>query len=261
MMRTILIDDEALAVSRLATGLSAIPDVTIVATALDARTGIDLIEHHRPDLVFLDIEMPEMNGIALAERLAAMPDPPEIVFVTAFDRYAAQAFEVDAADYLLKPVSGDRLRMGIARALRRRNQRDLPVDPDKSSAFERADSAPDKAGGFENTLWVPVRQGSILLPVSSINVIEAAKDYVLLHTEAKSHILRAKMSDLEHRLDPTIMLRVHRSYMVRVATVTGVERPGRGTLRLKLSDESVIQVGPVYIDEVIQALGLATFSS
>lgn len=251
VMRAILIDDEALAIERLATGLAAIPEVTVVATATGAAEGLSLIEQLCPDLVFLDIDMPGMSGIALAKQLMEQATSPEIVFVTAFDQYAAQAFDIEAADYLLKPVGAERLRMGVARALRRRRTR---VTDDGASVHAASPLTP--IGSYDNALWVPVKQGSVLLPVETINLIEAAKDYVLLHTDLKAHILRAKMSELEQRLDPKVLLRVHRSYMVRLATVTAVERPGRGMLRLRLADDSSVQVGPLYMDEVAEALKL-----
>jgi len=261
-MRAILIDDEPLATDRLATGLAVIPGITVVATAMNGTDGLHLIEQLKPDIVFLDIEMPGMNGIELAEQLSRLPDPPETIFITAFDRFATQAFTVEAADYLLKPVSAERLSLAVARAIKRWGLRravsrnhELERQLQVTAPIPAVDATPD-ADGYVSALWVPVKAGRVLLPVASINFIEAARDYVLLHTDLKAHILRAKMTDLERKLDPQQVLRVHRSFMVRIANVAGVERPGRGALRLRMRDGTAIQVGPLYIDDAIRSLGL-----
>lgn len=261
-MRAILIDDEPLATDRLATGLAVIPGITVGATAMNGTDGLHLIEQLKPDIVFLDIEMPGMNGIELAEQLSRLPDPPETIFITAFDRFATQAFTVEAADYLLKPVSAERLSLAVARAIKRWGLRravsrnhELERQLQVTAPIPAVDATPD-ADGYVSALWVQVKAGRVLLPVASINFIEAARDYVLLHTDLKAHILRAKMTDLERKLDPQQVLRVHRSFMVRIANVAGVERPGRGALRLRMRDGTAIQVGPLYIDDAIRSLGL-----
>lgn len=116
--------------------------------------------------------------------------------------------------------------------------------------------APAAESRYDQGIWVPGRQGAVLVPVSMIDWIEAARDYVLLNTSLKSHILRARMNDIEQRLDPALMLRIHRSHIVRIGAVVGVERPGKGALRVVLSDGAVLQVGPNYQANVEAVLKL-----
>ena len=263
MMRVLLVDDEPLALERMRVALATIPGVELVGTAGDGLEAGERIRALKPELVLLDIQMPGLSGMELAQSLGEAPDRPEIVFITAFDRFAAEAFDVDAVDYLLKPVSFDRLRMAIERARRRRALLDADGRAQELSAVVtalRADARPPAEQPGENAydagIWVPGRQGAVRVPVDTIDRIEAARDYVLLNTSIKSYILRAKMNELERRLDPRMMVRIHRSHMVRLGAVTGIERPGKGSLRLILSDGANLQVGPNYQDQVVRALRL-----
>ena len=243
-MRILLVDDEPAALERLAALLSQSPDVSVVGTARNGREAAQAIADLHPDLVLLDIQMPEASGLAVA---AALPpeDRPEIIFVTAFELYAADAFEVEAADYLLKPVRFDRLRQAIERARRRQSQR---------TALARAADAPadEDPDGF----WVQVRTGFVRVPLGDIDWIEAAKDYVLLHTATRSHIHRATMNALERKLNPAELTRVHRSAFVRPARVAEVKRLGKGLISLVLQDGVNVAVGPSYVNAVTERLAL-----
>ncbi|MDG2534222.1 LytTR family DNA-binding domain-containing protein [Sphingomonas sp. HITSZ_GF] len=262
MMRILLVDDEPLALERLSFALRAIPDVEIVGTASDGFQARDQIAALEPDLAILDIQMPGLSGIDLAQSLSESARPPEIMFVTAFNRFALDAFSVEAVDYLLKPVSFDRLRIGIERVRRRLRMLDAEGRAAELATIVtelRADGetqAQPVRGAYDSGIWVPGRQGSVRVPIDSIDRIEAARDYVLLNTPYKSYIMRAKMNEIEQRIDPSVIVRVHRSHMVRIAAVTGVERPGKGLLRLLLNDGTRLQVGPNYQDQVVQRLGL-----
>jgi two-component system, LytTR family, response regulator len=251
MMRVLLVDDEPLALDRLKVGFDAIEDVEVAGTASD---GVEII---------LDIQMPGRSGMEIARALRPEECRPEVIFVTAFDRFATDAFEVEAADYLLKPVAFDRLRLGVERARRRRALREAEgrvAELGATLAALRGDAravpAPAAESPYDQGIWVPGRQGAVLVPVSMIDWIEAARDYVLLNTSLKSHILRARMNDIEQRLDPALMLRIHRSHIVRIGAVVGVERPGKGALRVVLSDGAVLQVGPNYQANVEAVLKL-----
>lgn len=250
-MRVLLVDDEPLALDRLKVGFERITDVVVAGTACDGIEAAEQIRTLEPDLVILDIQMPGQSGMDIARALQPGGNRPEIIFVTAFDRFATDAFEVEAADYLLKPVAFDRLKLGVERARRRRALRDMEARTTPAAATPAPVESPHDQG-----IWVPGRQGAVLVPVSTIDWIEAARDYVLLNTPLKSHILRARMNDIEKRLDPGVMLRVHRSHIVRIGAVVGVERPGKGALRVVLSDGAVLQVGPNYQDAVEAALKL-----
>lgn len=246
-MRILLVDDEPAALERLAALLSQSPDVSVVGTARNGREAAQAIADLHPDLVLLDIQMPEASGLAVA---AALPpeDRPEIIFVTAFELYAADAFEVEAADYLLKPVRFDRLRQAIERARRRQSQRTALARAADALAAP-ADKDPD---GF----WVQVRTGFVRVPLGDIDWIEAAKDYVLLHTATRSHIHRATMNALERKLNPAELTRVHRSAFVRPARVAEVKRLGKGLISLVLQDGVNVAVGPSYVNAVTERLAL-----
>ncbi|MDP3592607.1 LytTR family DNA-binding domain-containing protein [Phenylobacterium sp.] len=246
-MRILLVDDEPAALERLAALLSQSPDVSVVGTARNGREAAQAIADLHPDLVLLDIQMPEASGLAVA---AALPpeDRPEIIFVTAFELYAADAFEVEAADYLLKPVRFDRLRQAIERARRRQSQRTALARAADALAAP-ADEDPD---GF----WVQVRTGFVRVPLGDIDWIEAAKDYVLLHTATRSHIHRATMNALERKLNPAELTRVHRSAFVRPARVAEVKRLGKGLISLVLQDGINVAVGPSYVNAVTERLAL-----
>lgn len=245
-LRVLLVDDEQLAIDRLSDFLSDIEAVEVVGTAQTARAASEGISNLQPDLVLLDIQMPGRSGMALAADL----DPeckPEIIFVTAFEHFAPDAFAVDAADYLLKPVRFDRLKQAIVRAQRRIQL--------KASAAH-GENAIAEAGRYTREIWVNVRDGQVRLDVDLIEWIEAAKDYVLLHTSTRSYLHRVSMSTLEDRLDPRALMRVHRSTFVRLSLVERLERPGKGSLNLVLRDGAIVQVGPSYVKDVLRTLAV-----
>lgn len=260
-MRVLLVDDEPLALGRLKVAFEGVPDTQVVGTAADGEAAAARIAELAPDLVILDIQMPGLSGMDLAQALAGSPGRPEIVFVTAFNRFAIEAFEVEAADYLLKPVSFDRLRLAVERVRRRRRLLDADgrvaeLTAVVSALRDDADTGPAAGAAYEEGIWVPGRKGAVRVPVDTIDRIEAARDYVLLNTSLKSYILRATMNELERRIDPRVMVRIHRSHMVRIAAVVAVERPGKGNLRVIMSDGANLQVGPNYQQQVSEALAL-----
>ena len=238
-LRILLVDDEQLAIDRMRGLLEDIADIEIVGSASNARAARGAIGEHKPDLVFLDIQMPGGSGMALAADLP-LQERPEIVFVTAFEHFAPDAFDVDAADYLLKPVRYDRLKQAITRARRRI----------RLAAAEGA-AAAAQDDRFLREIWVSLRGAQVRVGVEMIDWIEAAKDYVLLHTATRSYLHRISMSALEARLNPEELLRVHRSAFVRPSLVERVERPGKGSLNLVLRDGAIVQVGPNYVKDVM----------
>jgi len=245
-LKVLLVDDEPAALERLSALFAQIPDTRLVGVARNGREAGQAIADLSPDLVMLDIQMPELSGLALASQLP-VEARPEIVFVTAFEVYAADAFAVEAADYLLKPVRFDRLRQAVERARRRRALR---------KAFEQAEATPVRDNDLDG-IWVATRQGHVRVAVSEIDWIEAAKDYVLLHTATRSHIHRITMSALEQGLDPSKMIRVHRSAFVSPDRVEAVNRLGKGLIALVLRDGVAVPVGPTYVKAVQARLGLA----
>jgi len=253
-MRVLLVDDEALALDRLRTFFADIEGVELVGQASDGNEALERIKELTPELVIMDVQMPGKNGLAAAADIDLEPRP-EVIFVTAHEHYAPDAFEVDAADYLLKPVRFDRLRQAVDRARRRRAQRDSMGRAEQLEAEMAELRSGGAAGPADDGFWVPERHGQRRVPIASIEWIEAARDYVLLHTELRSHMLRITMAALEERLAGSPLLRVHRSAFVRPDRVTEVVRSGR-SLSLLLADGAEVQVGPSYVQAVKSALGL-----
>lgn len=255
-LRVVLVDDEPLGLERLRAAFEGLAGATVVGVAADGLEAAGVIAALKPDLVILDIQMPGQDGIAVAAGLDA-GSAPEVVFVTAFDHYAPAAFEVEAADYLLKPVKFERLRVAVDRARRRRELRDRAgraAELESVLASLKAAQRPDApAAGYDDELWAPGRNGIVRVPVAAIDWIEAARDYVLLHTSVRSHILRATMASLEKRLDPRQMLRVHRSAFVRPDAITALQRLGKGLYAVVLRDGAVVQVGPTYAEDLLAA--------
>ncbi|MBB4840874.1 DNA-binding LytR/AlgR family response regulator [Sphingomonas kyeonggiensis] len=233
-----LVDDEPKATMLLSMQLAEMDDVTVVGTAADGDAAFAAVSQLRPDLVFLDIEMPGRSGIEVARRLIAT-SKVEVIFVTAFSDFAAEAFNLEAVDYLLKPVRPDRLRETLRRARRRLQQ--------------RTGAHPSTAAG-QDTIWVPSRHGGVRVSISDIRRIEAARDYALLYTDTHTHIIRTTMRDLEQKLDSRQLLRIQRSLFVRPDIVVRVERSGRRISRVETDDGAILEVGASYASRVAQAL-------
>lgn len=255
-MRVVLVDDEPLALRRLAMTLQDIAGIELVGTARDGISAADVIANTAPDLVILDIQMPGRSGLSLAAALPA-EKRPEVVFVTAFEHYAPDAFEVEAADYLLKPVRPERLRQAIERVRRLLALKRSQAKAGTADIVAGTEPAIDESSGeFINALWIPTKGGETRVGAQSIIWIEAAADYVILHTHLRSHMVRATISGLEKVFSPTLIRRVHRSSMVNLTTVEQVKRPGRGGLILVLTDGTEVTVGPNYAEAVSAALKL-----
>ncbi|MFN8546633.1 MAG: response regulator [Candidatus Eisenbacteria bacterium] len=239
MIRAYIADDEALAREGLRLRLDPAPDVEIVGEAASGRVAVEGILALRPDLVFLDIEMPELNGF---EVIAAVGSEhlPRVVFVTAFDQYAIRAFDAHAVDYLLKPVSAARLAEALARV-----RRDLALHSPLEAAARVNELLESRTPGDHWLDRFVVSEGDrvILVRVEEVDWIGAAGNYVELHLGARTLLLRERMSELADRLDPLRFARIHRSSIVNLARVRKLlpERHGDGVLvlesgaRLKIS--------------------------
>lgn len=251
-MRIVIAEDEPLALEGLQRTLASFPGLEIVGSASDGDQALSLIIEKRPDLALLDIAMPRLSGLDVARLAAQSARPPLCAFLTAYADFAVNAFALDALDYVLKPFTADRLSDTIGRARRRLAQTTGP-----SPLF--VDILPDNqtAATFDDEFWVPTKLGFRRLPVSDIVWIEAARDYVLLHSDTRTDIVRARMNDLEQRLDPRIMRRVHRSHFVNPAAVVEVQQLSRSPLTLVLSTGQRIDVGRSYLNNVRRIIGPA----
>lgn len=243
-IRTLIADDEPLARERLRHLLASANDVEIIGEARDGDEAASMVDDLDPELLLLDIDMPGRTGVALARSLSDRPDPA-IVFVTAHYQFAVEGFEMNAVDYLLKPVSEERLAMALARVRRRRQPGGRIQGPASSEP-----SVIPAEGEFSGALWVQKRQGLVQVDVQDIEWIEAAGDYVVLHTSAQAHMLRATMDGLARQLDPAVMLRVSRSAFVNRPRVQRVHRIGRGAMVLVLESGAAVRVGVTFRDAI-----------
>jgi len=234
--RVLVVDDEPLARGMVGAIVQADPDVAAVVECGDARQVLALIAEHRPHILFLDIEMPEMSGIGVAEMVDDAG--PAIVFVTAFSQYATRAFDVKAIDYVLKPFSDDRLRDALERAKRRIRERrlgELAHELSSLSANLPDRAAPAADGGAKSYLQrlaFKVGDRSVVLKTTEIHWIEAEDYYVLLHTARGRHLVRVSMASLEAELDPAVFVRAHRAAIVNLDAVQELATKDGSCLRL-----------------------------
>lgn len=212
-LRCLLVDDEPLARRGLRYRLNAIGDIDIVGEAGNGREALGLIGQFDPDLVFLDIQMPGIDGFGM---LRALPVArwPWIIFTTAYDQYALDAFRVHAVDYLLKPIEDERLRIAVARARKLKELDEIEAQHARLLALVGADQAKALGDGGDDRLTLKDGSTLIRVPLADIRWIDAAGDYVVVHTADTNHIARASLRDLSERLPPDRFIRIHRSTIV-----------------------------------------------
>ena len=235
MPRVLIVDDEPLARRRLDILLKAIPDVEVAGAAQDGAAARRMIGELRPDVMLLDIKMPGLNGFQLLDALPA-GTAPIVIFVTAFDHYAVEAFKRAAFDYLLKPVEPERLRAAIGRAreaLTTRGATERVRELEEIIGNLRQGDAA-AAPRFDREVWVHDRNDRLSLPVAAIDWVGAERDYVRIHAGGRSYLVRQAMGALEAKLDPTVFRRIHRSSLVRLDRIVRL-RSGFGRCSVVLS--------------------------
>ncbi|HEX2794299.1 MAG TPA: LytTR family DNA-binding domain-containing protein [Croceicoccus sp.] len=258
-IRTILVDDEKLAIQGLQLRLEPFSDIEVIATCSNGREAIRAIKTEKPDLVFLDIQMPGFDGFSVVKGVMDV-DPPLFIFVTAYSEHALKAFEANAVDYLMKPVEEDRLADAIERARTRLSERKGLEEAEKlkNVLAEVAPDAMDQMPGdegladtrYEKMLNVKDRGQIFRVDVDSIEHIEAAGDYMVISTGDNSLVLRETMKDLERRLDPRAFQRVHRSTIVNLNQVRQVKPHTNGECFLVLGSGAEVKVSRSYRDVV-----------
>lgn len=262
-IRALIVDDESLARRGLLIRLQGLPDMEVVGEASSGRAALEAIRRLQPDVVFLDIEMPGMTGLDVVGQLP-METMPLVVFVTAYDRYAVDAFEAHAVDYVLKPVDEARFAdalENVRRQLDQRraaDQRDRLVQlmanlrgssdwPDDLAELQPLDKAP---AGIASALAVRKGREIVRVPLADIDWIDAAGDYMCVHASGETHILRGTMKSLEDALDPAVFQRVHRSTIVNLSRVERLRPHINGEFFLILSGGHEIKLSRTFRDRV-----------
>jgi two-component system LytT family response regulator len=261
-IRTILVDDEPLATQGLQLRLQAHEDVEVIATAANGREAIRQIKTNKPDLVFLDIQMPGFDGFSVIQGLMDV-EPPMFVFVTAYGDHALRAFDAQAVDYLMKPVDEDRLAATMDRVRQRlaekrgveevgRLKEALAEHAPEAAEEMAADSAPEghAANRYEKMINIKDQGQIFRVDVDTIERIDAAGDYMCIQTGDNTLILRETMKDLEKRLDPRRFQRVHRSTIVNLDLVRQVKPHTNGECFLVLDSGAQVKVSRSYRDVV-----------
>ena len=226
-LKALIVDDEPLAVERLTMLCAELDGIDVIGSAGDGEAALDVLGRCAPDLLLLDIAMPRMDGVSLARILERGGPRPAVIFVTAYDHHAIDAFDVAATDYLLKPVAAERLQRAISRVF------------DARRLAARPPGEPDQ-------LWVPHRSEMVRVPVAGIDRIEAERDYMRLHVGGRSHLIHMTIAELEQRLDPGIFLRVHRSAIVRIDRIARIGKDGAGNWFAELADGHRLRIGRTY---------------
>jgi len=263
-LKTIVVDDELLARRLVLSGLKDIPEVEVLAECANGREAVAAVLELEPDLMILDIRMPGLNGFEVIKKI--QPELlPMVVFCTAFERYALDAFEVHAVDYIVKPLDEERLNLAVKRALAR-YQEGLSSNESKSSLLGAIDTITsnvterspvrDRAGnkasllGPERKLTIKDRDSIKLIKVDSIAWVDAAGDYMCVHAEGETHIMRCTMSHLLEELDENMFKRVHRSTIVNLNCIEEVIPHTKGEYFLQLDNGEKIKVSRNYRETI-----------
>jgi DNA-binding LytR/AlgR family response regulator len=245
-LSAVLVDDEPLALRRLEFDLAKLDDIEVVGAADTSQAGLELIKAKHPDIVFIDIKMPGQSGLDVIEQLRLDP-MPVLIFVTAYNRYAAHAFDLAAVDYLLKPVQLDRLRQAVDRARRSLEQQEAASRVAELQTVIAAlrEEAPDEEAQPDNDMWIMEGGAYVRVPADTIEWIKAERDYVKIFTTTRTHLSRGKIGDIMDTLDEARFMRVLRSAVVRLDAIARAVRTG-GSLRLELKSGAEIPVARSY---------------
>jgi two-component system, LytTR family, response regulator len=253
MIRALIVDDEPLARERVRMLLAGSPDVEVVAEAGDGPTALQAYDQAAPDVVFLDIQLPGLGGLELAEawRGEAGRPVPVIVFVTAFDQFAVEAFRLHALDYLTKPIDADRFAEAMSRV------RDLLRRPDRDDLDRRLRAMlemHERRQSVRPHLVVRDQERYLLVPTSDVHCLEATGNYVRLHCEHGSHLMRSTLAAVEARLDPRRFQRVHRSWIVNLEQVREAQPWTKGGWILLTRRGFKVPVGQQYHEVLAKIL-------
>lgn len=251
-IRTLIVDDELLARERLRQLLQSEPDIELVGECADGQQAVEAIQKEAPDLIFLDVQLPELDGFGVLESIPA-ETAPVIVFVTAHDKFALRAFEVHAVDYLLKPFDRERFQKALSRALDRVKHRATASESQAQQAAVLAELKP--AARPLERLAVKTGGRVIFIKLDDIDYIEAAHNYVELHVQKQSHLLRETLNSIEARLPAEKFVRISRSVMVNIERVKELQPLFYGEYTVTLQNGARLTLSRRYRDK-LQQLGL-----
>jgi two-component system LytT family response regulator len=249
--RVFIVDDEEIARQKIRDFLVLEEDVEIAGEAADGPEAVRGIQAAKPDLVFLDIRMPGMDGFEVLEALDLDP-LPAVIFATAYDQYAVQAFERHALDYLLKPFDQDRLHEALLHA--RQNLRSAVPPADLKEQIADVLRSLPKAAGYRSRFAVPAKGRLYFVQGEDVERIEAAGNYVILHTPPQEHLLRTSLAEVEKSLDPKMFVRIHRSTIVRADRIVEIRPLLRGGAAVVLKSGVKVFASRYYKDTVRQIL-------
>ena len=263
-LRAIIVDDEGLARRGLKIRLDQIGGVDVVSECKNGREAIASISMEQPDVVFLDIQMPGMDGFDVVRELQA-DNMPMIVFVTAFDHYAVHAFDAHAVDYVLKPVEEDRLREAVDKAREQldqqraseRKQQLLELIMSMTGKSELGIDALVEAGGkpFPDKLTIKDGDQITLVPAADIDWVDAAGDYMCVHARGETYVMRITMKDLERQLDPSVFQRIHRSTLINLNRIVKLISHINGEFFVTLESGARLKMSRSYKDKVRHLIG------
>jgi len=226
----IIVEDESLAVELLRSYLQSFPQIHIDGEYSDGFSGIMAINSKKPDLIFLDIRLPKISGVELVELI---DHKPEIIFTTAYDKFAIKAFDMNAVDYLMKPFSQDRFNTAVQRALERIEGGESPVPAELMTKDYKIMEQEDR-------IVVKDKNQIHVIPVEDIYYLEAQDDYVMIYTENKKFLKQKTLKSFENTLDNKVFIRVHRSYIIQIDKISRLELFEKGSYHLTLGNGAVV---------------------
>ncbi len=237
MLKVVIIEDEELGRELVKNYIKELDNLEILCECENGFEGAKAIQDLKPDLVFLDIQMPKLNGFEMLE-LVDDADRPEIIFTTAYNQYAIQAFEQNAIDYLLKPFSKDRFNEAVKKAMKRIQANQAG----SKTAFNVKKLIHEPLTDVLERVVVKSHNKITVVPVDKIKYIEAQDDYVMIYSSEGKHLKQATMKYFESHLDPNEFLRVHRSYIIKIEQVNQLEPYGKDSYVAKLKDGATIKI-------------------
>jgi two-component system LytT family response regulator len=242
-IKALIVDDEPIARRNLRALLRGYPDVELIGECGSGAEAVRMIRAGPPDLLFLDVQMPEMNGFEVLKQID-LAIIPAVIFVTAYDQYALKAFDVQALDYLLKPFDDERFAQAIGRARMQLEQRATAGLKERLRALLEGDEKPASVQPpkYEDKFLIKSASRVFFLRAEEIDWIEAADYYVCLHTSGQTHVLRRTMAEMEARLDPDRFCRIHRSTIVNMSRIREVQTRPAGEYVVVLADKTELRL-------------------